>query len=266
MGIEVGQVEVDGRTLAYRRAGEGPPLVLLHGGWSDGREWRLQLESLSDEFTVIAWDAPGCGGSSDPPEEFGLSGYADAVAGLVGALGIDRPHLLGLSFGGGLAIRCSTGTRGSRVAGARGCVRRVGGVVAGRCRGRTAAASARRGRPAAGGVGPGLSPRVLRPPSRPRLSTRCWRSCTTAVPGASSRWCGPSPPPTCATSSADRRADAPPLRRARRPGSSEVADALHAGIPGSELVIVPGVGHVVNVEARARFDAEVRRFLRTVDA
>ena len=32
-------VEVGGRTLAYRRTGDGPPLVLLHGGWSDGRGW-----------------------------------------------------------------------------------------------------------------------------------------------------------------------------------------------------------------------------------
>jgi pimeloyl-ACP methyl ester carboxylesterase len=104
MDIEVGTVAVDGKLLAFHRAGSGPPLLLLHGARSDGREWRLQLEALSDEFTVIAWDAPGCGGSFDPPDEFPLAAYADAVAALCVALGVDRPHLLGLSFGGGLAL------------------------------------------------------------------------------------------------------------------------------------------------------------------
>ena len=66
--------------------------------------WRPQLEDLSEDFDVVAWDAPGCGGSSDVPAGYRLADYADAVAMLIEALGLDRPHLLGLSFGGGLAI------------------------------------------------------------------------------------------------------------------------------------------------------------------
>jgi pimeloyl-ACP methyl ester carboxylesterase len=50
-------LELGGRKIAYRRAGGGHPLVLLHGAWSDGREWRPQLAGLPDEFDVIAWDA-----------------------------------------------------------------------------------------------------------------------------------------------------------------------------------------------------------------
>jgi pimeloyl-ACP methyl ester carboxylesterase len=42
---------------------------------------------------------------------------------------------------------------------------------------------------------------------------------------------------------------------------SPVGEALHAGIPGSKLVVVPGVGHVVNLEAPERFNEEVRSFL-----
>ena len=59
---------------------------------------------LSDEFTVVAWDAPGVGRSSDPPPEFRLPDYADCLAGFVAALGFERPHVAGLSFGGGLAL------------------------------------------------------------------------------------------------------------------------------------------------------------------
>ncbi len=44
-----------------------------------------------------------------------------------------------------------------------------------------------------------------------------------------------------------------------------VAEDLHAAIPGSRLVVIPGVGHMSNVEAGARFNAEVRTFLRSAD-
>jgi pimeloyl-ACP methyl ester carboxylesterase len=78
--------------------------VLLHGGWSDSRAWRRQLTSFADEFDVIAWDAPGCGGSDDPTGPMSLDDYADAVAAMLSALGVERAHLCGLSFGGGLAL------------------------------------------------------------------------------------------------------------------------------------------------------------------
>ena len=77
-------VDVDGLRIAYERVGSGPPLVLLHGYVGDGATtWRRQLDGLSDEFTVVAWDAPGAGRSADPPEWFGMAGYADCLAGFV---------------------------------------------------------------------------------------------------------------------------------------------------------------------------------------
>src|SRR2546425_6059136 len=98
------KVEIGGLRSAYNRAGMGPPLVLLHGFVGDSRDWRRQLEGLSDEFTVVAWDAPGCGQSSDPPETFRLPEYADCLAAFVDALGLRQSHVLGLSFGAGLAL------------------------------------------------------------------------------------------------------------------------------------------------------------------
>ena len=75
------RLEVDGLRVAYRRAGAGPPLVLLHGGFGfDSRSWQRQFDSLADEFTVVAWDAPGCGQSDDPPDTFRLPDYADCLA------------------------------------------------------------------------------------------------------------------------------------------------------------------------------------------
>ncbi|MGI8692818.1 MAG: alpha/beta fold hydrolase [Geodermatophilaceae bacterium] len=54
------------------------------------------------------WDAPGAGGSSDPPESLGLSGYAGALAVFLTRLGLTRPHLMGLSFGAILALEFCT--------------------------------------------------------------------------------------------------------------------------------------------------------------
>ncbi len=65
------------------------------------RSWRICRTS----FAVVAWDAPGCGSSGDPPEDFGLADYADCLASFCEALELDRPHMLGHSFGGGLALQ-----------------------------------------------------------------------------------------------------------------------------------------------------------------
>lgn len=98
-------IDVGGLRIGYERVGDGPAVVLLHGYVGDGPStWRPQLEGLADEFTVIAWDAPGAGCSSDPPETLGMAGYADCLVGFIAALGLERPHVVGLSFGGALAL------------------------------------------------------------------------------------------------------------------------------------------------------------------
>ena len=98
-------IDVDGIRIAYERSGDGPALVLLHGYVGDGpTTWRRQLQGLADEFMVVAWDVPGAGQSSDPPESFGMAGYADCLARFIDTLDLGRPHIAGLSFGGALAL------------------------------------------------------------------------------------------------------------------------------------------------------------------
>ena len=70
---KVEAVETDGVEIAYERVGEGSPLVFVHGAAEDSRIWQPQLAGLADEFTVVAWDEPGAGRSSDLPEGFGLA-------------------------------------------------------------------------------------------------------------------------------------------------------------------------------------------------
>jgi pimeloyl-ACP methyl ester carboxylesterase len=93
-------VRANGLDIAYERAGEGQPLVFVHGAASDGRLWQPQLAALADEFTVVAWDEPGAGRSSDVPADFGLEDYASCLAALIEALGLGPAHAAGLSWGG----------------------------------------------------------------------------------------------------------------------------------------------------------------------
>jgi pimeloyl-ACP methyl ester carboxylesterase len=76
-------IRTSGLEIAYERVGEGPPLVFAHGAASDARVWRPQVAALAEEFTVVAWDEPGAGQSSDVRAEFGLADYAGCLAALV---------------------------------------------------------------------------------------------------------------------------------------------------------------------------------------
>lgn len=98
------RIEVDGYSLAYRGGGQGAPLVLLHGFLCDSRCWRQQLTGLSDQFRVIAWDAPGAGLSSDPSDPFTISDWSGILAKFLNLLDIEQAYMLGLSWGGLLAL------------------------------------------------------------------------------------------------------------------------------------------------------------------
>jgi len=97
-------VSVDGLPIAYNRAGTGPPLVLLHGLLGDGRMWKREVDGFADRYTVVAWDEPGCGRSGDPAPGAGLADHARLLEGFIDALGFERPHLLGMSWGAVLAL------------------------------------------------------------------------------------------------------------------------------------------------------------------
>jgi pimeloyl-ACP methyl ester carboxylesterase len=90
-------------SIAYDRAGAGAPIVFAHGGAGDAREWTFQAP-LADEFDLVTWDEPGNGRSGDLSPGWGLGDSADALAGLIEALGLGRAHIGGLSWGGVVAL------------------------------------------------------------------------------------------------------------------------------------------------------------------
>jgi len=261
------RVETHIGTVAYRRAGAGAPLVLLHGGLSDGRSWNPQLASLAREYDVVAWDAPGCGGSADPAADLRLADYADAVAAVVRALGVGAVHLAGHSFGAGLAIdvygRHRQLVRSLVLSGAYAGWR--GSLPPAEVEARLNRALAELDRPPAEWVDSYLAGFFGH--SVPEETLEAARTMMLDVRPAGTVSM------LTAFASADLRAVLPTIavptlliygeEDVRAPRG--VAEALHVAIPGSRLILVPGAGHDVNLEAPEAYDAAIRAFLRMVD-
>ncbi|WP_299848926.1 alpha/beta hydrolase [uncultured Roseovarius sp.] len=94
--------------LTHLRAGQGHPLVLVHGYLGGSAMWRQQLAALSADFDVIAPELPGYGGSHSALADASIDGYARQVLGLLDDIGVRQFHLLGHSMGGMIAQQITT--------------------------------------------------------------------------------------------------------------------------------------------------------------
>jgi pimeloyl-ACP methyl ester carboxylesterase len=101
------ELTLHGHRVAYRQAGSGPVVVLIHGITSDSSTWRRVLPYLARRFTVIAPDLAGHGGSAKPKGDYSLGAHASGVRDLLLALGHDRATFVGHSLGGGIAMQIS---------------------------------------------------------------------------------------------------------------------------------------------------------------
>jgi pimeloyl-ACP methyl ester carboxylesterase len=102
-----GDIEVNGLRLHYTRTGGAkPPVVLAHGVTDDGLCWTPVAEVLAPEYDVIMVDARGHGRSDAPEQGYGPAEQAADLAGVIAALGLYRPAVLGHSMGAvtGLAL------------------------------------------------------------------------------------------------------------------------------------------------------------------
>jgi pimeloyl-ACP methyl ester carboxylesterase len=89
--------------LFVERRGRGASVVFLHGLADDHRLWRKVVPQLADRYEVVVVDSPGHGRSGPIPEGVPLEWFADEVRGLIEALRLDQPVVVGLSMGGGIA-------------------------------------------------------------------------------------------------------------------------------------------------------------------
>ncbi|SHG85903.1 Pimeloyl-ACP methyl ester carboxylesterase [Jatrophihabitans endophyticus] len=96
---------VHGYRRAFRIAGDGPPLLLVHGIGDSSAAWRTVIPDLARTHTVIAPDLLGHGHSARPRADYSVAAYANGMRDLLGVLGVDEVTLVGHSLGGGVAMQ-----------------------------------------------------------------------------------------------------------------------------------------------------------------
>ena len=259
-------VDVDGVRIAYSRSGTGPPLVMLHGAPSDSRTWQWMAPDLSRDHTVIAWDAPGFGESSDIDDSWRAAQFADALAAFVASLGLERPHLVGHSFGTMVAL--SLFQRHPTVPASLVLI----GGYAGWAGSLPPDEVARRREMFVGiaDLGEAFDPKSypglfsdLIPADRDAALATMMRENIRPATIRAAGYIG---------AETDLRSvlptiDVPTLilhgaEDARSPLAN--AEALHAAIPTSQLVVLPQLGHACLVEDPEACAAAIRRFVKTV--
>lgn len=103
-------IEIDGVKLHYRKSGDGNPLILMHG-WGCNMDTVASIERVAAEtHTVYNIDFPGFGASPEPPAVWGVEEYTSLIEKFADKLGIERPVLVGHSFGGRVGILMASRT------------------------------------------------------------------------------------------------------------------------------------------------------------
>jgi pimeloyl-ACP methyl ester carboxylesterase len=277
--MELRELTIHGHRVAYRTAGEGPVLLLIHGMAGSSESWNHVMPALSREFTVVAPDLLGHGRSEKGAGDSSLGALASSLRDLLVALGHDRLSIVGQSLGGGVAMqlayqfpeRCerlvlvSSGGLGREVNPLLRLLSLPGsGAV-------LSLACSEPVRSAIEGAGSLVSRLGLRPAPR---SAELWRSYSSlgdddtrrsflrtlrAVIDSSGQM----------VSAADRLHLAAELPTLIVWGSDdpiipvEHAHGTHAAIDGSRLEIFDGVGHYPHVEAPEHFVAVLSDFVET---
>ncbi|HET6950910.1 MAG TPA: alpha/beta fold hydrolase, partial [Acidimicrobiales bacterium] len=98
---------VHGYRRAYRMAGRGPAVLLLHGIGDSSVSWLPVMDDLARDHTVIAPDLLGHGESDKPRADYAVAAYANGMRDLLDILGVERATIVGHSLGGGVAAQMS---------------------------------------------------------------------------------------------------------------------------------------------------------------
>ncbi|MBM3487017.1 MAG: alpha/beta fold hydrolase [Alphaproteobacteria bacterium] len=255
---------IDGRTVAWREAGDGPALVLVHGIGGSAQSWAPQFERFAAAHRVIAWDAPGYGGSEPLPDARPTADrYAGVLLGLLDRLDIERADLIGHSIGammvGALCRRRQALARhvvlvhpidgGGRLPDAERATLRVGRTRDIDALGMAAFAAAR-------------APSILGKAAAPDAVATVVRIMA-AIPAPAYRQL------VEVIVAGDLLADLPAIAVPAlviAGGDDPVAPvalcrSIAAALPAGRLTVLDGIGHYLPLEDPARFDATVAPFL-----
>jgi pimeloyl-ACP methyl ester carboxylesterase len=103
--IRSDEVELHGHRVSYLIAGEGPPILLIHGIAGRSEQWLDSMALLAESHTVVAPDLLGHGRSAKPRGDYSLGAYASGLRDLLVTLDLPKATVVGHSLGGGIALR-----------------------------------------------------------------------------------------------------------------------------------------------------------------
>ncbi|MBI4934055.1 MAG: alpha/beta hydrolase [Actinobacteria bacterium] len=262
-------LDVDCDTFAWRESGTGELVVLLHGLGGSRISWEPQLATLGRSRRVVAWDLPGYGAAAPLPDQpLTFRALADAAADLIRALGAERAHVVGISMGGMIGqylaawsphrVRSLTLLSSSPAFGLDGT--------------RPDEWRAARLAPLDQGLEPAdFADRVLGAISGPQISSAAMagqKAAMARVTGAALRRSI-----DCLVTH-DSRPLLPAIQAAtlvmvgERDGETPVqySQYLVDHLPHAQLVVVPGAGHLLNVESPDVVNEHIERHLAAVEA
>jgi 3-oxoadipate enol-lactonase len=261
------RVEIGTRGVAYDDAGEGRPVLFVHGFPHHRKLWAPQVRALSGHSRAIAIDLPGFG-ESDMPEKFTIDAWADGLSRFLDALDIDRAIIAGLSMGGYVTLAFWRLHRQRVLALVLADTRAGVDTEEGKQKRRETIELARHEGPTA--VARTLLPGMVGKSTRERepavfamMRAMLESASVDSIVGASEAMMNrPDATASLAT------IDVPTLIIA---GDEDVltppkeSRSMHATIPGSRLEIIPGAGHVSNVERPAAFNQVLTEFVAGVE-
>jgi len=257
------RLELGTRGVAYDDVGEGQPVVFVHGFPHHRKLWAPQVRALAGTARVIAPDLPGFG-ESDMPERFAIDAWADGLARFLDALRIERAVIAGLSMGGYIALAFWRLHRERALALVLADTRAGADTEEGKQKRRETIELARREGPTA--VARAMLPGMVGKSTRERepsvvasMRAMLESASVDSIVGASEAMINRADSTTLLAT-----IDVPTLIIV---GEEDVltppkeSRAMHAAIPGSRLEIIPGAGHVSNVERPAAFNQVLSEFL-----
>ena len=267
------RVLINGVNIYYESHGNGFPLVFAYGLGGNTGEWAGQISALSQLYRFIIWDPRGHGRSDSPPrrEQYSLQISAEDLYGLLNHLGIERAYVGGLSMGGGISARFAV-AHPEQVA---ALLIIDSGSASGRPMSLEMRAMRERSIELAETQGmEAVAEYCIQ--ANPNLKTQV-EAGPEALEGVRQMFLALNPTGYANTIRALLEPDFPTerLREITAPTlvlvggedpAQEAAYLTHTKIAGSQYVVIPGAGHLSNLDKPEEFNGHILEFLQRVEA